>query len=170
MSLNLKDGILKAVKEAKAFDDAVTESKTPRFRKPTVPPQYNPPPMPPVKPVKTNPPNVGSSVQPPKKSCAYKTPCGWCSKWDKKCDRVMGVSKDGMFDLSVFHDCLEKIVFGVKEVKYIKATTAFAEYLERRYMPYRTSICGTDIPWSSFMGVPMVIDDNIIYPYEVVYE
>lgn len=52
MSLNLKDGILKAVKEAKDFDDAVTESKTPRFRKPTVPPQYNPPPMPQVKPPK----------------------------------------------------------------------------------------------------------------------
>lgn len=20
-------------------------------------------------------------------SCTYKTPCGWCAKWDKKCDR-----------------------------------------------------------------------------------
>ena len=19
-------------------------------------------------------------------NCTYKTPCGWCSKWDKKCD------------------------------------------------------------------------------------
>ena len=19
--------------------------------------------------------------------CIYETPCGWCSKWDKKCDR-----------------------------------------------------------------------------------
>lgn len=20
-------------------------------------------------------------------NCVYETPCGWCSKWDKKCDR-----------------------------------------------------------------------------------
>lgn len=20
-------------------------------------------------------------------NCVYKTPCGWCAKWDKKCDR-----------------------------------------------------------------------------------
>ena len=23
------------------------------------------------------------------KSCVYKTPCGWCSKWDKECDGRM---------------------------------------------------------------------------------
>ena len=22
-----------------------------------------------------------------KTNCPYKTPCGWCTKWDKKCDR-----------------------------------------------------------------------------------
>ena len=21
--------------------------------------------------------------------CVYKTPCGWCSKWDKECDEKM---------------------------------------------------------------------------------
>ena len=26
-------------------------------------------------------------VKPPKKPCPYETPCGWCSKWDKKCDK-----------------------------------------------------------------------------------
>lgn len=90
MSLNLKDGILKAVKEAKAFDDAVTESKTPRFRKPTAPPRPNAPTVP----LTTNQPNVGSSVQPPKKSCDYETPCGWCSKRDKKCDKKIGGGND----------------------------------------------------------------------------
>ena len=20
-------------------------------------------------------------------NCVYETPCGWCSKWDKKCDQ-----------------------------------------------------------------------------------
>lgn len=27
---------------------------------------------------------IGSS------NCIYETPCGWCSKWDKKCDRKIG--------------------------------------------------------------------------------
>ena len=21
-------------------------------------------------------------------NCVYETPCGWCSKWDKKCDNM----------------------------------------------------------------------------------
>lgn len=58
-----------------------TGCQTPKFRRPTAPPQYTPPPMPPVKP-----PNTGSSVQPSEKPCTYETPCGWCTKWDKKCD------------------------------------------------------------------------------------
>ena len=23
-------------------------------------------------------------------NCTYETPCGWCTKWDKKCDRKIG--------------------------------------------------------------------------------
>lgn len=34
----------------------------------------------------TKPPNVTSGVQSKKTRCTYKTPCGWCTKWDKKCD------------------------------------------------------------------------------------
>ena len=22
--------------------------------------------------------------------CPYETPCGWCAKWDKKCDKKIG--------------------------------------------------------------------------------
>lgn len=25
-----------------------------------------------------------------KKSCFYETPCGWCCKWDKQCDKKIG--------------------------------------------------------------------------------
>lgn len=24
-------------------------------------------------------------------NCVYETPCGWCSKWDKKCDKKAGI-------------------------------------------------------------------------------
>ena len=60
-----------------------TGCETPKFSKPTVPPQPNVPTMP----TTTKPPNVGSSVQRSHQPCPYETPCGWCSKWDKKCNR-----------------------------------------------------------------------------------
>ena len=25
--------------------------------------------------------------------CPYETPCGWCSKWDKECDKKIGYSR-----------------------------------------------------------------------------
>jgi hypothetical protein len=54
-----------------------------------VPPQYTPPSMPPhsgyvpIASEMPSPPKTGSKVRTP---CTYETPCGWCSKWDKKCD------------------------------------------------------------------------------------
>lgn len=26
--------------------------------------------------------------------CPYETPCGWCSKWDKKCDKKIGCTNN----------------------------------------------------------------------------
>ena len=26
--------------------------------------------------------------------CTYSTPCGWCAKWDKKCDKKIGGGND----------------------------------------------------------------------------
>ena len=61
--------------------------QTPEFRKPTPPP----------------PPTSGSNAHKPnqnyvppasvKKPCLYETPCGWCTKWDKKCDKKIGCDK-----------------------------------------------------------------------------
>jgi len=37
--------------------------------------------------------------------CTYSTPCGWCTKWDKKCDKKIGcgtnvdASKQDFLDL-----------------------------------------------------------------------
>lgn len=28
-------------------------------------------------------------------NCVYETPCGWCSKWDKKCDQKTPEKKQG---------------------------------------------------------------------------
>ena len=66
MSMNLKDDILNAVQNS------------------------TPPPPPTSGSNAVKPPNVGYSVQAPKKPCFYETPCGWCTKWDKKCDKRIG--------------------------------------------------------------------------------
>ena len=29
-----------------------------------------------------------------KQTCHYETPCGWCTKWDKKCDKKIGGGND----------------------------------------------------------------------------
>ena len=69
-----------------------TGCETPEFRSKV--------PMPPVKPakpseilnmIKSSPvavlPNDISTVE---IMCHYETPCGWCCKWDKKCDKKIG--------------------------------------------------------------------------------
>ena len=69
-----------------------TGCETPEFRSKV--------PMPPVKPakpseilnmIKSSPvavlPNDISTVE---IMCHYETPCGWCTKWDKKCDKKIG--------------------------------------------------------------------------------
>ena len=28
-------------------------------------------------------------------NCTYETPCGWCFKWDKKCDKKIGRGRNG---------------------------------------------------------------------------
>lgn len=36
-----------------------------------------------------------------KTDCCYRTPCGWCSKWDKKCDLKIGNATD-VYEYRVF--------------------------------------------------------------------
>ena len=55
-----------------------TGCETPEFRKPTLPP----------------PPTNGTNAVKPKKPCPYETPCGWCTRWEKKCDKKIGRDKN----------------------------------------------------------------------------
>ena len=54
----------------------ITGCQTPEYRCPT---------MPPAKPAKPKE-NVSNLAG----ICPYETPCGWCYKWDKKCDLKIG--------------------------------------------------------------------------------
>lgn len=44
-------------------------------------------------------------------NCVYETPCGWCSKWDKKCDNKTSKEKP------CFHTWIE-----AKNLSYIDET------------------------------------------------
>ncbi len=62
-----------------------TGVQTPELRKPTPPP---PPPTRGSNAVKPNPNYIPPASV--KENCAYSTPCGYCTKWDKKCDKKIG--------------------------------------------------------------------------------
>jgi hypothetical protein len=34
-------------------------------------------------------------LDPLTRQCVYSTPCGWCAKWDKKCDKKIGCGNSG---------------------------------------------------------------------------
>lgn len=63
--------IKEIIRKAAEYDAIIESIKTP---------ESTPPP----------PPTSGSNVVKPKKPCTYETPCGWCCKWDKKCDKKIG--------------------------------------------------------------------------------
>jgi hypothetical protein len=147
--------------------------KTPRFRKPTPPPAPNPNYTPPPSVVKTNPPNVGSSVQHPKKPCTYETPCGWCTKWDKECDRKIDKAKkytDERLNYDLHYECLKKTL--ERDIKEIKVTSGFRKYLEKRYLFSLTSDRPAHCfyPECKFMGIPVVVDDGIESSYAIVFK
>ena len=40
--------------------------------------------------------------------CPYETPCGWCSKWDKKCDNKISITEKETSTYVVCEDCAHK--------------------------------------------------------------
>lgn len=129
----------KLIKEVKELDAALTEYKTPEFRKPTPAPPSNPnfgyQPIS-KSPEKPTPPKTGSKVQSKEMNCTYETPCGWCTKWDKKCDNKMperGLrAKANIIDetSSPCDEC-DKVGWDMPECKECNAADGF-KYFERK--------------------------------------
>ena len=40
--------------------------------------------------------------------CIYETPCGWCSKWDKKCDKKI-LEQEQKVDIKPVDDAINEI-------------------------------------------------------------
>ena len=77
--------------------------------------------------------------------CVYETPCGWCSKWDKKCDKKISEreqrAKYNPIDDDIENSLLKEISSCVLESDHI---------WERYWIPgigkvYRCINCGTII-------------------------
>lgn len=45
-------------------------------------------------------------LDPLTRQCAYSTPCGWCAKWDKKCDnKISGVNEEPLKPKAPCYKC-----------------------------------------------------------------
>ena len=47
-------------------------------------------------------------------NCTYETPCGWCTKWDKKCDEKVGCGSPqrGLrASMGVYDEALESSIY-----------------------------------------------------------
>ena len=110
-------------------------------------PEYRCPTMPPVRPPK--PPTSGSNAVKPSEllnmlkaspvtilpndistvtiMCQYETPCGWCCKWDKKCDKKIGCDDDkpkrglrakaGLYDEAMSRSDAQEVIETIKSGK-----------------------------------------------------
>ena len=80
-----------------------TGVQTPEFRKPSAPP---PPPTSGSNAVKPNPNYIPPASV--KKSCPYELPCGWCTKWDKKCDKKIGSERGQRVNINPIDDAMDE--------------------------------------------------------------
>ena len=63
----------------------------------------------PTRPSKPNPNYVPpASVRPKNELCTYETPCGWCTKWDKKCDKKIGPERGQRVNINPVDDAIDE--------------------------------------------------------------
>jgi hypothetical protein len=62
------------------------------------------------------------------RQCTYSTPCGWCAKWDKKCDKKIGCEPP---ILKMSHSMSNEVLATIQDGVY-KTTMIPEEQLERK--------------------------------------
>ena len=59
-------------------------------------------------------------LDPLTRQCTYSTPCGWCCKWDKKCDKKIGCESPVLsMSPSISNEVLATIQDGVYKTTMI---------------------------------------------------
>lgn len=46
-------------------------------------------------------------LNPPTMQCTYETPCGWCTKWDKRCDKKIGPERGLRVKINPIGDAID---------------------------------------------------------------
>lgn len=75
--------------------------------------------------------------------CTYSTPCGWCTKWDKKCDKKIGCGDDdkpkrglrakaGIYDEAMSRSDAQEVIETIKSGKLPPLNTNNTYGLETR--------------------------------------
>jgi hypothetical protein len=64
--------------------------------------------------------------------CVYETPCHWCSKWDKQCDKKIGYQSRAM---NAIYDVPTAYVMAVNEGEWICTECAYT---------WKCSVCGNE--------------------------
>lgn len=72
-------------------------------------------------------------------NCVYETPCGWCSKWDKKCDQrtteQKHEKKNSIFDTTTNKTCQSE---SDHEWECVGMSTAGTDYMCRKCYARKT--------------------------------
>lgn len=74
--------------------------------------------------------------------CTYSTPCGWCAKWDKKCDKKIGCDsaepkisiKNYLIPESVISEIIEDVINYEKDFNNIPNKIAEAQMFTPWYL------------------------------------
>lgn len=56
--------------------------------------------------------------------CPYETPCGWCAKWDKKCDKKIGPEQGQRVKINPIDDAINEPI----EKVFNKACTSESDH------------------------------------------
>lgn len=117
-----------------------TGCETPEFRSKV--------PMPPVKPAKEKENKTMYGLNPITMQCTYSTPCGYCTKWDKKCDKKIGPGRGQRVNINPIDDAIDEPI-GVVVNKICKTdsdheweccgiSTAGSDFICKKCYAYKT--------------------------------
>lgn len=78
--------------------------------------------------------------------CQYETPCGWCTKWDKKCDKKIperGLRAKCNFieDAIDSSDAMNVIDQAIDELKLLENVIEATKHPDIDYARFRKSVC-----------------------------
>ena len=78
--------------------------------------------------------------------CTYSTPCGWCTKWDKKCDKKIperGLRAKCNFieDAIDSSDAMNVIDQAIDEIKLLENVIETTKHPDIDYVRFRKSVC-----------------------------